>query len=1049
MNEFGPMNFLIPKESKLSQQFSSLWFGSKPEVPMERRHDMHQGRGIRAALLALAVSGGCTMTSSDEEARARAAGNLSDHCEVVPPFTPNFQPELQWAWTGSPVLPEFNQVMMTPAVADVNQDGIPDIIFSTFRDIPNDDFDWREGVLRAISGDDGHDLWTVTDPAHRIKGAASITVGNIDSDPMVEICGIPMDGRGIICYENDGTFKFRTAPDAFDYNEWGGPSLADLDADGTPEILDGNRVYSNTGALRWVGSDGMGGAQYTGPVSFGADIDGDGKQEVVNGRSVYRFDGSLKCAATSIDSGMSAVGNFDGDSHGEIAVAGHGKVSLLDDNCAVLWSAVIPGGCVNGCGGAPTLADVDNDGLPEIAVVGENALTVFETNGTVKWTTTIQEWSSGKGSASTFDFEADGQLEIIHADEVALRIFNGATGAVRWQTRHSTGTTHDYPVIADVDGDLAADLVVATNDLAYAPYHGIRVYHDRNEGWARTRKIWNQHAYSITNVNNDGSIPANPARHWLQPRLNTFHSNVANHFGNGSSPYAAPDLSVSQVSAACDGSSLTIAGTVTNQGDRAVPAGLKVSFYQGAPGAGGTLLGVTVIPSPIAADASATVTLTVGTQPPGGSNQVFLVADDDGTGGGQNTECNETNNSASGTADFSCGAPPANQPPVAICRNITVNADAACQGAGSVNNGSYDPDGQPGPFTVTEAPATSFGLGTHPVTVTANDGAATAQCVGTITVVDATAPAVSCPAAQTVETCSTDGATASYQASATDNCGSAPVTCSHPSGSNFPVGTTPVVCTSTDGSGNAGSCSFNVTVVPEATPPTISCPAPIVINACVEGGPVAHFNVTAGDNCGPATVSCSHASGSTFPVGTTNVTCTAADGLGNTASCAFTVTVNSEGSSGAPIPGEDLGTELWPPNHRYVDISLSECAGPAHDTCGGTLPVDEYGTILSVSSDEVEDANGNGDGRTCDDIVISADGKSVRVRAEREGTSDGRVYTVRYAITGPGGETAQSTCHVYVPHDQSEQHPVVDSGVHYCVGQGCPAGTEGSRLCQR
>jgi hypothetical protein len=130
-----------------------------------------------------------------------------------------------------------------------------------------------------------------------------------------------------------------------------------------------------------------------------------------------------------------------------------------------------------------------------------------------------------------------------------------------------------------------------------------------------------------------------------------------------------------------------------------------------------------------------------------------------------------------------------------------------------------------------------------------------------------------------------------------------------------------------------------------------------------------------------------------------------------------------------------------------VDIALSDCAAPAHDACGGTLPVDQYGTILGVSSDEVEDANGNGDGHTCEDIVISADGKSVKVRSEREGTGDGRVYSVRYAINAPGG-TVESTCHVYVPHDMSDNHPVVDSGVHYCVGQGCPPGTDGSALCQ-
>jgi len=1010
---------------------------------------MHPGRGIRgfAALLALgAVSGGCTSTQSQEDAKARASGNLSDVCEVVPPFTPNFQPELQWAWTGSSILPEFNQVMMTPAVADVNGDGTPDIVFSSFKVIPGDGFTWREGVLRAISGANGQDLWAVTDPAHRIKGASSIAVGNIDGDPMVEICGIPFNGRGIICYENDGTFKFRSAEDAFDYNEWGGPSLADLDGDGVVEILDGNRVYSNTGALKWVGTDGMGGAQYTGPVSFAADLDGDGKQELINGRSVYKHDGSLKCANTDIPHGMAAVGNFDGDSNGEIVVSGHGKVSLLDDNCALLWSITIPGGCVNGCGGGPSLADVDSDGLPEIGVVGENAVSVIETDGSVKWTATIQEWSSGKSTMSAFDFEDDGKLEFVHADETTLRIYNGATGAVRWSTRHSTGTTHEYPVIADVDGDLAADIVVATNNIAYPPYNGIRVYHDRLEGWARTRPMWNQHAYSITNINNDGSVPAQPVRHWTKPKLNTFRSNVANYFGDGPSPYAAPDYTVSQLSALCDGSQLTINASITNQGDSPVAAGLKVAFYRGNPASGGTLLGTVTVPSVIPEQGTVTVSLAVTAQPAGGSNQIFIVADDDGQGEGRDTECDETNNGASAEVDFSCGAPPANQPPVALCRNVTVNADAQCQGTGTVNNGSYDPDGQPGPFTVTESVSGPFGLGANPVTVVANDGAASAQCVGTVTVVDNSPPAVSCPASQTLDTCE-DGAAATFQASASDNCGSAPVNCSRASGSTFPVGQTPVACSTTDGSGNSASCNFTVTVRADATPPTISCPAPIVINACVEGGPVAHFNVGSADNCGLAPVNCSHASGSTFPVGVTNVTCSATDRLGNTASCAFSVTVNSDGSSGEPTPGADLGTELWPPNHKYVDIALADCAAPAQDSCGGSLPPDQHGAIFRVSSDEVEDENGNGDGRTCDDIVISSDGKSVRVRAEREGTGDGRVYTVHYAIAAPGGSSAQSTCSVFVPHDQSNNHPVVDSGVRYCVGQDCPAGTSGSARC--
>ncbi|WP_224363071.1 FG-GAP-like repeat-containing protein [Hyalangium versicolor] len=770
-----------------------------------------------AALAALSFMGACDSTSAEDEARAQGTRNLEDTCEVRPPFTPHFEPALQWAWTGSPILPEYNQVMMTPAVADVNQDGIPDIIFSSFRDVPNDDVDWKEGVLRAISGNDGHDLWAVTDPAYRIKAAASIAVGDIDNDGKVEICGIPTNGRGIICYENDGTFKFRSAEDAFDYNEWGGPSLADLDGDGTVEILDGNRVYSNTGTLKWVGSDGMGGAQYTGPVSFAVDIDNDGKQEVINGRSVYRFDGSLKCANTDIPSGLSAAGNFDGDTKGEIVVSGNGKVSLLDDNCTLLWSKDIPGGCSNGCGGGPTLADVDHDGLPEIAVVGDNALSVLKSDGTVKWTSTIQDWSSGKSGATVFDFEDDGNLELVYADEVSLRIYNAATGAVRYQTKHSSGTTHENPVIADVDGDFAADLVVATNDLASPAYHGIRVYHDTQEGWAHTRRIWNQHAYSVTNVNNDGTIPAHPVIPWQKPRLNTFRSNVAGYVGEVS--YSASDLIVqaSSVIASCgENGTLVLSARVTNGGTAPVAAGLQVAFYRGNPASGGTLIGVATLADALPAGDSTVVSLSPGTLT-AGSGELFVIADDNGSGAGSQTECDEANNSASATVDFTCTPPPPpppeNEPPVALCKNVTVTADAQCHASASVNNGSYDPDNQPGPFSVSESPAGPFGSGQHSVTLTASDGDSSAQCVGTVTVVDTTKPVITCPIS--VDASISLGQLSvivNFAVSASDTCGPTHVTCNHPPGTLFIPGLTPVTCTATDTSGNTASCQFGVRV---------------------------------------------------------------------------------------------------------------------------------------------------------------------------------------------------------------------------------------------
>jgi hypothetical protein len=82
------------------------------------------------------------------------------------------------------------------------------------------------------------------------------------------------------------------------------------------------------------------------------------------------------------------------------------------------------------------------------------------------------------------------------------------------------------------------------------------------------------------------------------------------------------------------------------------------------------------------------------------------------------------------------------------------------------------------------------------------------------------------------------------------------------------------------------------TPTPDTTPPTITAPAAITANATSPAGAPVSFAVTATDDRDPnPVVSCSPASGSTFPIGTTSVTCTATDAATNTSSQTFPVTV--------------------------------------------------------------------------------------------------------------------------------------------------------------
>lgn len=759
--------------------------------------------GLRLSAAALLVMTACGETEvPKQEGQAPVgpqAAEANGECQVHPPFNSNFEPELEWAWSGSnSVMPTHNQVMMTPIVVEVNGDGVPDIVFSTYtgRNYTTN------AVLRAISGANGSDLWTVTDPALRVRGAASVAGADIDGDGLVELCAIPEDGLGILCFENTGAFKFRTS---IPQNSHGGISFADLEGDGSVEIINGNHVFSNTGVLKWVGSDGMGGG-HAGPLSFAVDIDGDGLQEVVNGRAIYRHDGTLKCRGPGIGHGLAGVGNFDGDSNGEVVVVGQGLVTLMDDDCMPIWSEAIPEG---GRGGAPNIADFDADGQPEIGVAGATRYAVFEADGNVKWTSVTQDNSSNATGSSTFDFEGDGRAEVVYADEVRLRIYDGATGVVRFDVEHASGTLYENPVIVDVDGDDNAEIVVASNNGSFPGPNGIRVFRDRRDGWVNTRRIWNQHAYSVTNINDDGTVPANPIANWLTPGLNTFR---ANSQGTGAtSPFAAADVTVTQVSSACDQTSgtLSLSAQVFNQGDAAVSAGLRVAFYQGNPAAGGTLLGVATLPAVLAAGNSAVATLIL-TSAPGGSAEVWAVADDDGTGTGRETECVETNNAGSGPVNLTCSA---NALPVALCRDIVIAASAdTCSAPASVDDGSHDPDHQPAPLTVTQSPAGPFTAGSHSVTLTVSDGQASDSCTATVTVVDLTSPVITCPFWLFVEAGGEDEVFVTpAQATFFDACGA---TVSGPSAGFYPTGTTPVTYTATDAAGNSAFCTTTIRVNP-------------------------------------------------------------------------------------------------------------------------------------------------------------------------------------------------------------------------------------------
>jgi hypothetical protein len=713
-----------------------------------------------------------------------------DVCEYRPD-PGDFEPTIGCRWTPpeaplNPTDEEFeiagmSEVVMTPAVAnltDDNGDGVtdvldtPDLVFVSFNYAANGCCT-RRGVLRVVSGGCNSDGTMTTHATLKgltsdnwIGNSSGVALGNLHPDDMVDERVPEIVGT----FKNGGTIAWRRTAD--DGSAWeimwqnddlptkwhtrGGaqPSIADLNADGRPEVIIGNVVMDGLtgkgprdaelpmGALAWDGRDleatpdenlGIGNNAFLGPVSTVADLDRDGLQEVIAGNTVYNYDGSERwtydytttnssCGGSLDCDGYNGVGNFDEDDDGEVVIIRQGELFVLNhDGSAVAGIPLpiripgAPGDVVEPsytpaayvpsaplydrdgdllpperilCGGPiqlpaydfagnpvmsegsqvvvstaganesgpPTVADFDGDGFAEIGTASSTAYVVFDFQCTgeplpeecerewVRWMVENDDCSSRATGSSVFDFEGNGSAEVVYADETTFRIFRGTDGAILYEdTTHSSNTRVEMPIVVDVDNDGKSEVVVPEPNIN-AGRGGIEIWEDSHNNWVRTRRIWNQHAYSVTNVTEDGQIPRVPDHNWTRSRLNNFRQNV-----QPGGLFDAPDFVIRQIfRLECDETQITLAVVVGNDGSLSVPPGILTHVVVATDGAQVFDLGAVATTEWLLPGQSEQ--LEVAFEIPEGSEIARLVVsatvDDDGMGGGQYNECQEDNNRA-------------------------------------------------------------------------------------------------------------------------------------------------------------------------------------------------------------------------------------------------------------------------------------------------------------------------------------------------------------------------------------------------------------------
>ena len=114
----------------------------------------------------------------------------------------------------------------------------------------------------------------------------------------------------------------------------------------------------------------------------------------------------------------------------------------------------------------------------------------------------------------------------------------------------------------------------------------------------------------------------------------------------------------------------------------------------------------------------------------------------------------------------------------------------------------------------------------------------------------------------------------------------------------------------------------------------------------------------------------------------------------------------------APVPDKNI---LWPPNHKMVNVSIQ---ANARDNSGGTV-------LLSAVVSSNEPQNELGDGDTSPDwtepVIDQVIGViTLQLRAERSGSGNGRVYTIRVTATDTSGNSSYGDVNIIVPHDQGK-----------------------------
>ncbi|MBV8080273.1 MAG: VCBS repeat-containing protein [Actinobacteria bacterium] len=350
-------------------------------------------------------------------------------------------------------------------------------------------------------------------------------------------------------------------------------------------------------------------------------------------------------------------------------------------------------------------------------------------------------------------------------------------------------------------------------------------------------------------------------------------------------------------------------------------------------------------PPTVSATASSSLTVTFTTTTPltctsGGTNGATITLAAVGTCTVRASQAGNASYAPASPVERSFAVVPAS--PTLSAPATSFSTTVLVSGAGLPNASVSIYDGSTLAGTATVDPSGAFAAtltlanGTHTLTATQTVSGLTSapSAAVTVSVVLADTPTLHLPGDLVVEARNASGAVVRFTATATDPVdGTDRVSCNARSGSTFPLGVTAVTCSATNAHGVTATGGFSVTVQ-DTTPPVLRLPPDRVREATGPDGRVVRFHATAVDAVdGSVAVTCVPASGSTFPLGATTVSCSAKDSAGNSATGTFSVTIVDTTPPRLHLPGRVMA-EATGPSGAPVSFTAT-----ADDLVSGSVPV--------------------------------------------------------------------------------------------------------------